>query len=571
MKKAVIIIITIVLLLGFGVAAAAYIDPSLAGEISALLAEPTEPATEETAVSETEPPQKITTITLSGKKELNKGDSSELSVKYSPESAPVPILNWSSSNKNVAVVDDSGKVNAVAKGECEITAQVENSNAKAVFKIEVKDKELEKINILNNYLIKIPDSRLESYGTKSTTLLTLERAEIGDFNNDKSNELLIQMKSASGFSFSYIVALNSANGIYEIKNFSSYSNVFESTYDNYRESFFSDGGDNLVIKTTAVSNDNDKKTKIRNVTLTYYSSGGTTSTTSFKDVYKYKDADMKKLDKGEFTIDGQAYEEPNYLSRLSAALDGYREINGELNSRVEALTMGKFVKVETVCKLDKVYEKQIEWKCDKPEIAKINENGVVTGVRSGSCIATGVLKGLDSAVARVVINVRESSKTLSDYLSREKGKAITGANGRSLSYKGSMTADVDGDGTKELLLYYKSGGSVQVDVCEDNNGEVERISAAFSDTVSSGDVEMQVFVNNAGDEIVLSENNETGGKTLIFEFFEYKNGKFESCSSEYKIVSGTKNSYYQDGNNITQAEFERQTGHYSKYMDFKEN
>lgn len=570
MKKAAIIIITIVVLLGFGVAAAAYIDPSLAGEITALLSAPTEPVTEETNPPETEP-QKITTLALSGEKELNKGDNADLSVKYSPESAPVPIINWSSSDENVAVVDDSGKVKAVAKGECEITAQVENSDVKAVFKLAVKDDELEKINVLNNYLIKIPDSNLESYGSKSTMLLTLERAEIGDFNNDKNNELLISLKSASGFTFSYIVALNGSNETYEIKNFSSYRNVFEANYDSYSESFFSDGGDNLVIKTTAVSNDNGKKTKIRNVTFTYFSSGGYTSTTSYKDVYKYKDADMKKLDKGEFTVDGQAYEESNYLSQLSAALSGYNEITNELNSRSESLTMGKFVKLETVCKLDSVYEKQIEWKCDKPEIAKINESGVVTGVRSGSCVVTGTLKGLDSAVARAVINVRESSAALSEYLSQEKGKAITGANGKSLSYKGSMTADVDSDGTKELLLYYKSGGSVQIDVCEDKNGEVERISAAFSDTVSSGDVEMQVYVNNAGDEIVLSENNEIGSGTLIFEFFNYKDGKFESCSSEYKIVSGTNNSYYQDGNNITQAEFERQTGHYSKYMDFKED
>lgn len=570
MKKAAIIIITIVVLLGFGVAAAAYIDPSLAGEITALLSAPTEPATEETNPPETEP-QKITTLALSGEKELNKGDNADLSVKYSPESAPVPIINWSSSDENVAVVDDSGKVKAVAKGECEITAQVENSDVKAVFKLAVKDDELEKINILNNYLIKIPDSNLESYGSKSTMLLTLERAEIGDFNNDKNNELLIRLKSASGFTFSYIVALNGSNETYEIKNFSSYRNVFEANYDSYSESFFSDGGDNLVIKTTAVSNDNGKKTKIRNVTFTYFSSGGYTSTTSYKDVYKYKDADMKKLDKGEFTVDGQTYEESNYLSQLSAALSGYNEITNELNSRSESLTMGKFVKLETVCRLDSVYEKQIEWKCDKPEIAKINESGVVTGVRSGSCVVTGTLKGLDSAVARAVINVRESSAALSEYLSQEKGKAITGANGKSLSYKGSMTADVDSDGTKELLLYYKSGGSVQIDVCEDKNGEVERISAAFSDTVSSGDVEMQVYVNNAGDEIVLSENNEIGSGTLIFEFFNYKDGKFESCSSEYKIVSGTNNSYYQDGNNITQAEFERQTGHYSKYMDFKED
>lgn len=569
MKKAAIIILIVLVVAALGVTATLYFNPSIASQLAFWEhTEETEPATEETTPTETQPP-KIANITLDGKKKLEKGDSTNLSVDYSPADALVPKINWSSSDKNVATVDSSGAVKAVAMGECEITAQVADSEVKSVFKLTVTDKELEKVNVLNNYLIKIPDSKLEPYGKNSTMMLTLEKAEIGDFNGDKQDELLVQMKSASGCRFSYVVALDSSDNTYEIKNFSSYKDVFEQKYDSYTEDFMSDGSD-LMIKTTAVSSDESQKTKTRVVIFTTFSSGGYASTTTYKDVYKYKDADFKTLDKGEFTIDGASYAESNYLSQLSAESSGYSKINSELNSRNTTLPMGKFVKLETVCALDSVYEKQIEWKSDKPEIAKINENGIVTGVRSGSCVVTGVLKGVDGAVARAVINVRESSEALSKYLTAEKGKSIKGENGSTLNYMGGLTADIDNDGAKELLLYYKSGYSVQMDICEDKADGVERISGAFTDTVSSGDVELQLFVNNANDEIILNENIELSGSSqaIQFSFYSYKDGSFEPCSSEYKVVNGTNKQYYQDGNSITQAEFERQTGHFSRYMSF---
>ena len=195
MKKAAIIISLVVVLLAVGTAALLYFNPSVAAQI-AFWSQPTEPETEPTEPpTETQPP--VTTITLSGKDKLKKGATAELAVKYSPQDAAVPKITWSSSDENVAMVDVTGLVKAVAKGECEITAETDN-DVKAVMKITVEDEELEKINILNNYLIKIPDSRLEKYGTNSTMLLTLESAEIGDFNGDKTNELLLTLKSASG-------------------------------------------------------------------------------------------------------------------------------------------------------------------------------------------------------------------------------------------------------------------------------------------------------------------------------------------------------------------------------------
>ncbi|MCQ4022192.1 MULTISPECIES: Ig-like domain-containing protein [unclassified Ruminococcus] len=567
MKKAAIIISIVVVLFAVGIATLLYFNPTAAAQI-AFWAKPTEAETQPTEPpTETQP--QVTELTLSGKDKLKRGDTAELAVKYLPQNAAVPKISWSSSDEKVATVDSEGVVKAITKGECQISA-VTDSGVRADFKITVKDEELDKVNILNNYLIEIPDSRLEPYNKKSTMLVTLERAEIGDFNGDKSNELLMMFKSASGCEFAQITALNSVDSTYEVKNFSSFANVFEENYDSYKEIIMS-GDDCVLIKSTAVSSDLKNKTRTREVTITTLYSGGASETSRYKDVYKYKDAEMKKLDKGEFIIDGESYEEAKYLSKLAAATDGFNEIGSTLKSRKATMPMGRFVKLEPVFDFDKAYDSLIEWKSDKPEIANVNDSGVVTGVRSGSCVVTGTLKGMDSAVARAVINVRESSEALSEYLTQEKGKSITGVNGSTLSYMGAMTADIDSDGAKELLLYYKSGTSVQVDVCEDKNGSVERVSGAFSDTLKYGDIELAVFVNNANDELILSVSNHSysSNESLEFSFYQYKKEKFESCSSKYKIVKGNNTSYYQDGNSITKAEFERQTGHYSKYMEFK--
>ncbi len=586
MKKAAIIISVVVVILVGGIVCLVCLDPSIRAELAFFKTQETQAETQPTKPIETQPP-KIKTLTVSGKDKLDRGDSTELSVKYTPENAPIPNLSWHSSDDSVASVDNKGLVKAVAMGECEITASVADSDVKSVLKIKVTDKYLEKVNELNNYLIKIPDSRLEPAGGSSTVMLSLEGASIDDFNADGKPELLLRLKSASGFVFSQLAVLDNAGNAREIKSFDSYTDVFEKKYSSYDEEFLINDKKDILIKATAIKNDPDKKTRTRNVTVTVYSPDGESTLRKFEDIYKYKDSELKTVDKGDFKIDAEKAEEAYYIAELSAMTKGCRELKGDIKSRNETVTMGKFVKLEPVCKLDSAYMNKIEWKCDKPEIAKINESGVVTGVRSGSCVVTGTLNGLDSAVARAVINVRESSAMLSKYLREVKGKAVTAENGLSLSFKGSMTADVDDDGTKELLLYYKNGASVQLDVCKEKNSKIER-TTAFSDSKNSGDVDIEVFVNNANDKIVISENNYiyTAHGTLKFAFYEYENGKYKKRSSDYQVVygsepsngssssdggsssSGSENLYYQDGNKITKAEFERQTGHYSKYMGF---
>lgn len=578
--------VIVVVLVAGGLGTALYLNPGIVSQLAFSGTEQTEPQTEPPTEPVTEP-QRITELTISGKSKLKKGESASLSVKYSPVSVTDVQLSFTSSDTEVATVDESGLVKAVSMGKCEITAQDKNSEVKSLISIEVTDEDLQNMSTLNNYLLEIPDSTLEAYGENSTMLLTLRAAAIDDFDGDKDLELVLSRQSASGFTFYEVVSLGETGNTEVVRNFSDYDEVFESGYESYKDEVLTDDSGSLMIKTTAVKEDKSKKTRTRTVIFTVISRTGT-SKTEYEDTYTFSDEEMKQSVEGEFTIDGAESEEASYLSSLSAMSKGFSSVDGKLVNRTETITMGDFTKINTIYDLDSVYEGKIEWKSDKPEIAQVNSSGVVTGVRSGSCVVTGVLDGVDGAVARAVINVRESSKALSQYYSEVKDQSVTTDSGQTLSFLGGVTVDIDSDGTKELLLYYKGGSVVRIDVCEDKNGEIQR-DTAFNDSVSSGEVNLELYVNNADDRIVLSENNylSSGNGELRFKFYEYKDGSFEQCSSDYRIVYGEdsdssgsssdssdseddSNTYYQDNNVITKAEFERQTGHYTRYMEIEE-
>lgn len=59
---------------------------------------------------------------------LNTGESKQITVTSTPPSSIAPLLTWSSSNTNVATVDQNGKVTGVGNGSCVITAKANDGS-----------------------------------------------------------------------------------------------------------------------------------------------------------------------------------------------------------------------------------------------------------------------------------------------------------------------------------------------------------------------------------------------------------------------------------------------------------
>jgi uncharacterized protein YjdB len=92
--------------------------------------------------------KEIEGITLS-QTELNLtvGDTSALTAEVTPEDANSKKLSWTSSNLNVATVDD-GEIKAKKSGTAEITVTAENG-VKAVCSVTVSDKAIEELTLNN--------------------------------------------------------------------------------------------------------------------------------------------------------------------------------------------------------------------------------------------------------------------------------------------------------------------------------------------------------------------------------------------------------------------------------------
>lgn len=95
---------------------------------------------------------------------MNVGESSKLSANIQPGNATNKNVTWSSSNNNIATVDNNGRVTAVGKGTTIITATTEDGNKQAKCNVSVSNVPVSGINLNNNSidLIKGNSSQLNA-------------------------------------------------------------------------------------------------------------------------------------------------------------------------------------------------------------------------------------------------------------------------------------------------------------------------------------------------------------------------------------------------------------------------
>ncbi len=98
---------------------------------------------------------------------LDEGASKTLKASYSPSSAAV-ALNWSSSDKKVATVDDNGKVTALKAGTTTITAKDQFSGKSASCTVTVKSTNVAVSSVKLNSSSKTLTKAGETYQLKAT-------------------------------------------------------------------------------------------------------------------------------------------------------------------------------------------------------------------------------------------------------------------------------------------------------------------------------------------------------------------------------------------------------------------
>lgn len=83
----------------------------------------------------------VTGVTLDKKSaELKVGDTLSLKAAIEPANATNQNVSWSSSDKNIATVDENGTVTAVAAGSADITVKTADGGKEASCTVTVKEK-----------------------------------------------------------------------------------------------------------------------------------------------------------------------------------------------------------------------------------------------------------------------------------------------------------------------------------------------------------------------------------------------------------------------------------------------
>ena len=111
---------------------------------------------------------------------LTEGNALDVDYTVSPEEASDAKLSWSSSDENVATVDKSGQVTAVASGTCEITASARDVSASVQVKVVAPVQNIAFSE--ETLLLNIGDSKQVSYA------ITPEEAQDSTLNWSSSDE-----------------------------------------------------------------------------------------------------------------------------------------------------------------------------------------------------------------------------------------------------------------------------------------------------------------------------------------------------------------------------------------------
>ncbi len=85
----------------------------------------------------------VTSVSISGKKEVNIGESIKLTASIKPKDATNKEVSWTSSNPSIATVDKNGNVKGIKSGKVTITVTTVDGEKKATISIEVKEKKTE--------------------------------------------------------------------------------------------------------------------------------------------------------------------------------------------------------------------------------------------------------------------------------------------------------------------------------------------------------------------------------------------------------------------------------------------
>lgn len=571
MKKALVIISVVLIVLALGCAGTIIAFPQQAQTVINNIRNSignetaTQPATEATAATQppTQPPTPKLTLANSDTS-IEVGAAIDLQAKETAGAANVNI-RYDTSDKNIASVDATGKVTAMSMGTCDVWAYADGYNdTKQTVKITVTDARIDKINVLNDYLYSQPLTKDYTYATSKTGKARLTKCKITDFNSDGNYMLFIKYNMTDSMNKAEFV-LESGGSTTPYKTADGYSNIANGGYTSYTEDIYltADGTPCII----AESKKNKTAVLTETTTVLYTISGSNLAASETLTEISPKNVKDTKT-KSEFKKDGKAITQDEYITALSVVKSG-KTLQEKYVDTFADVNEGKNIKAAMPFDLGSAYGNRIKWKSSDEKIAKVNSGGVIIGSATGSCEITGTIDGMfSSALSRTSVTVTGVEDEYTAYVRAEKSKTITGDNGVNMGLYAYQTMDLDGDGKKELYMYYTGNSTAQIDRVVIANGKTDRTVVLNESTESGKVLSLEFYTNLSNKEIMLRENYEkSSSSTTEFYFDTYTDGSFVKASSVYRIESSSLNAktkYYMGDEEVEESTFAGSVGRYQK-------
>lgn len=555
-----VVVIVSVCLFGFWM-----LNPVMAEETLNKLTGVTQPVTQApTTPQVTEPPtEAVPQIkAIAEKDELEVGETVQVEVTVDKPLETGQTVQYKSSNSSIAEVSPSGLVTAKSQGECSITVFVtgyEGVKNEAIF--TVKDKRLKELNILNDYLAKIPLEQEYTYGSKKAKA-TLENCIIKDFNDDEHYELFILYRINGKRSAAEIVTVENDKAV-SYRTDKSFADISKLEVMTYHEEIYLDGSNTPLVIAQA-----EKTTeKYNELTTTRYVMNS--KTLAAVETLTAQDPVDIERDKGKYKKDGEEVKREVYVDSYTKTFNLYSLVS-KYNSKYVSIGENKYIKAEMPVDLGEAYFSRVEWISSNSKVAKVSENGVITGVKLGNCVVTGTLEGFKQPVVTITVHVAEASDGFDAYIKEEKKKSVTGENGETMSLYAYRVKDMTGDGQKELFLYYVGSSACQIDMVTTTGSHIDRSTVIYRTSKSGAVCMLEFYQDKMTQSLVLCEQHITeasSNKTVEFYYNSYSGTEFKKSGNEYKIENNS--SYYINGDKVDKAHFENSLSRYEQDGDWE--
>jgi len=349
------------------------------------------------------------------KNEIKIGDKIKLETKITPENATNKNLIWISGNPEIAEVDGNGNITGKKAGKTIIIALTNNMKI-ASYEIKVLEEnkisaESIKINGEKN-IIEIDEeielsASIEPENVTNKNVIWISTSDEIIEINKKENNLIVKGKKAGNATIIAVTEnLKIAAYSIEVKDkVQEVINVEEIKIESEKNKIKV----NEKIKLEAIITPENATNKDiiwisgdENI-LEVDKDGYVTGKKSGKTIIIAMTSNMK-MARYEMIVE----EEQEEITEVKSI-----KINGEKNK----IKVNEKIKLEAIITPENATDKQIEWKSSNSEIAEVDENGNVTGLKKGEVIISAITKNniKDEFIIEIIEEVKEKNNVVDIY------------------------------------------------------------------------------------------------------------------------------------------------------------